>query len=231
MFPMNLLRRLGRDKAPTKDETSRTRRIRARRYVVGLERLEQRQLLTVGYMLLGDGTIVHGGATEPAAPVGSFDLSSYGWNYPPPIIQANPNAGPGGVPASALTITKKQGPASLALLHASVTGESFNSAELLLIPPGGKGNYFECDLANVVVTKWQVSEIPNNKPPTESVTSAFSSFQVKHGTMTSRVTKGRLQSTGWDFRLNQPMTRRLRRDLSALLAGGTRSQTSMSPAG
>src|SRR5262249_15939432 len=160
MFPMNLLRRLGRDKVPTKDEASRTRRVRARRYLGGLEPLEQRQLLAV-YMLVGDGTVVKGDATNPAAPKGAFAVSTWVWNIPPPIIvHPNPDGGAGGpmLPTPTLTITKMEGgPASGALLHAYLTGESFKSAEVVVIPPGGTGKFVEFDLANVVLTSFQLS--------------------------------------------------------------------------
>jgi hypothetical protein len=90
-------------------------------------------------------------------------------------------------------------------MHAYTTGESFKSAEVVLTPPGGKGKFVELDLANVVVTSWQVSDSPSNGRPVESDTFAFSSVQAKFWTSTSRGTQRRSYSTGWDFRLNQPL--------------------------
>jgi type VI protein secretion system component Hcp len=208
MFPMNLLRRLGHDKVSTKDEASRTRRVRARRNLGGLETLEERQLLaSQAYMLVGDGTVVHGGATGPAAPKGSFELFTFGWDVPnPPALGANPKAGAGGATVTKFTITKAVGPASAALLSAQLTGRSFKSAEVVIVlNAGGSAKVVEYNFTKVVVTSYELSpQGPSGGRPKESDTFAFSTVQVENQTLTLRGKQGRLYSTGRGFALNQP---------------------------
>jgi type VI protein secretion system component Hcp len=173
---MNLLRRLGCDKAPTKDATSRTRRIRARRYVGRLEPLEERQLLAAAFLVIGDGTVVPGGAIR---------VLSASWGTGRNII-VNPNNPPPHVPPPKVvtfTITKYMDSATPALFKASLSGEPFKSAELVITTVPSNGKILEFDFANVVVKSQTFSS--NAKGPVESDTFAFSSVQAKYETLTS----------------------------------------------
>ena len=136
MFPMNLLRRSGRDNVPTKDEASRTRSVRRRRYPVGLEPLEERQLLAIDmFMLIGDGTVVKGSTTAREAPQGSFKVSSFSWGVSNPATDGG-RAGTSQPSAPDFSITKMLDTASVGLFHACTTAQPFSSAKILVFQVG-----------------------------------------------------------------------------------------------
>jgi hypothetical protein len=141
MFSMNLLRRLGHDKVSTKDEASRTGRVRARRNLGGLETLEERQLLASwACMLVGDGTVVHGGLPIPPPPKGcSSSLPLAGTSRtrqrsaqtprPAPAVQRSPTS------PSRKRLTRLQRPCSLRNLGADLSSvpRSSSSSKLAAV--------------------------------------------------------------------------------------------------
>jgi type VI protein secretion system component Hcp len=158
-------------------------------------------------MLVGDGTVVHGGATDPAAPKGSFELSTFGWDAPiPPALGANPKAGAGGATVTNFTITKAVDAASTALLSAQLRGRSFKRAEVVFVlKTSGSVKVVEYDFTKVVVTSYESLHSPSDGRPKESDTFAFSSVQVKNRALNLRGKQGGLYSTGWGFAPSQPI--------------------------
>jgi type VI secretion system secreted protein Hcp len=207
MFPMNLLRRSGRDDVAAKGEASRTRRVRARRHPVGLEPLEGRQLLsTTTYMLIGDGTVVHGSSTFSGVPAGSFEVDSFAWGVSnPATVGSTSGSSARGrrVSAPNFTITKPLDTASTGLFSATTAGQSFSTAKIYEFTTGGNPTEFlEFDFTNVLVTSVQWSNSSSQNLPEESVTFAFQAVQIHYWTQTSDGAQGREYSASWDFRIN-----------------------------
>jgi len=203
MFPMNLLRRSGRDNVPTKDEASRTRSVRGRRNPVGLEPLEERQLLAIDmFMLIGDGTVVKGSTTAPKVPQGSFEVSSFSWGVSNPATDGG-RAGTSPPSAPNLSITKMLDTASVGLFHVCTTAQTFSSAKILVFQVGGPHGtpveILEYDFTNLVVTSAQISGSAGGAHPDESDTFSFTKVQINFWTITSSGTQGTEYTASWDF--------------------------------
>ena len=206
MFPMNLLRRSGRDNVPTKDEASRTRSVRRRRYPVGLEPLEERQLLAIDmFMLIGDGTVVEGPRTAPEALKGSFEVSSFSWGVGNPATDGS-RAGATRARASDFSITKMLDTASVGLFQVITRGQAFSSAKFLAFQVGGPHvtpvEILEYDFTNFVVTGQRFSGSAGEAHPGESDTFSFAKVQINYWTITSSGTQGTKSSASWDFSQN-----------------------------
>ena len=203
MFPMNLLRRSGRDNVPTKDEASRTRRVRGRRNPVGLEPLEERQLLAIDmFMLIGDGTVVKGSTTAPKVPQGSFEVSSFSWGVSNPATDGG-RAGTSQPSAPDFSITKMLDTASVGLFHVCTTGQAFSSAKFLAFEVGGPHGtpveILEYDFTNFVVTGQRFSGSAGEAHPGESDTFSFAKVQINYWNITPSGTQGTKYSTSWDL--------------------------------
>jgi type VI protein secretion system component Hcp len=203
MFPMNLLRRSGRDNDPTKDEASRTRSARRRRNPIGLEPLEERQLLAINmFMLIGDGTVVKGSTTAPEAPKGSFELSSFSWGVSNPLTDGG-RAGTSQPSAPDFSITKTLDTASVGLFQGCTTAQPFSSARILVFQVGGPHGtpveILEYDLTNLVVTSAHISGGAGEAHAAESDTFSFTKIQINFWTITSSGTQGTESSASWDF--------------------------------
>ena len=203
MFPMNLLRRSGRDNVPTKDEASRTRRVRGRRNPVGLEPLEERQLLAIDmFMQIGDGTVVKGSTTAREAPQGSFKVSSFSWGVSYPATDGG-RAGTSPPSAPNFSITKMLDTASVGLSQGCTTAQPFSSAKILVFQVGGPHGtpveILEYDFTNFVVTSAQISGSAGEAQPGESDTFSFAKVQINYWTITSSGTQGTESSASWDL--------------------------------
>ena len=203
MFPMNLLRRSGRDNVPTKDKASRTKSLRRRRNPVGLEPLEERQLLAIDmFMLIGDGTVVKGSTTALEAPKGSFEVSSFSWGVSNPATDGG-RAGTSSPSAPNLSITKMLDTASVGLFHVCTTAQTFSSAKILVFQVGGPHGtpveILEYDFTNLVVTSAQISGSAGEAHPGESDTFSFAKVQINFWTITSSGTQGTEFSASWDL--------------------------------
>jgi type VI secretion system secreted protein Hcp len=184
MFPMNLLGRLGRDHVATKDETSRARRVRARRNPVGLEPLEERQLLTFNTYMLVPG--VTGSATAASIPKGAFELTSFAWG-----ASHTETVGATGftskLSAPNFSITKFLDSASIGLLKELAAGTNNPTGAKVLVFKSGLTplEVLEYDFTNLVVTSAQLSNSSGNAAPNESDTFAFTKVSVTEWIPTS----------------------------------------------
>lgn len=201
MFPTNLLRRLVRDDVATKGEVSRNARVRARRYPVGLEPLEGRQLLSItAYMQVGDGTVVNGGATGKDIPPGSFEVTSFNWSISSPItvggIGMGGGQGPGIVSAPNFAITKIVDQASTALFAACTEGTVFATGELILLQTTKLAvqPLLEYNFVNLVMSSAQWSGSSGFAVPTESDTFAFNRVTISYWNASNVES-----SASWDF--------------------------------
>ena len=203
MFPMNLLRRSGRENVPTKDKASRTKSVRRRRYPVGLEPLEERQLLAIDmFMQIGDGTVVKGSTTAREAPPGSFKVSSFSWGVSYPATDGG-RAGTSPPSAPNFSITKMLDTASVGLFQVCTKGQAFSSAKFLAFEVGGPHGtpveILEYDFTNFVVTSAQISGSAGEAQPGESDTFSFAKVQINYWNITSSGTQGTKYSTSWDL--------------------------------
>jgi type VI protein secretion system component Hcp len=182
MFPMNLLRRLGRDHVATKDEGSRARRVRARRNPVGLEPLEERQLLTFNTYMLVPG--VTGSATAASVPKGAFQITSFAWG----ASHVETVGAPGftsNVSAPNFSITKIFDTASIGLLKELVAATNNPTGARVLVFNGAPTpvEVLEYDFTNLVVTSAQLLNSSGNAAPIESDTFAFNKVSVTEWTL------------------------------------------------
>jgi type VI protein secretion system component Hcp len=204
MFPMNLLRRSGRENVPTKDKASRTKSVRRRRYPVGLEPLEERQLLAIidMFMQIGDGTVVNGSTTAREAPPGSFEVSSFSWGVGNPATDGS-RAGTTRARASDFSITKMLDTASVGLFQVCTTGQAFSSAKFLAFDVGGPNGtpveILEYDFTHFVVTGQRFSGSAGEAQPGESDTFSFAKVQINYWNITSSGTQGTKYSRTWDL--------------------------------
>ena len=210
MFPMNLLRRSGRDNVPTKDEASRTRSVRRRRNPVGLEPLEERQLLAINmFMLIGDGTVVKGSTTAREAPPGSFEVSSFSWGVGNPATDGS-RAGTTRARASDFSITKMLDTASVGLFQVCTTGQAFSSAKFLAFDVGGPNGtpveILEYDFTHFVVTGQRFSGSAGEAQPGESDTFSFAKVQINYWNITSSGTQGTEYTATWDLQSPAPVS-------------------------
>ena len=155
MFSMKSLRSLVRDHVATKDEDSRARSVRARRNPVGLERLEERQLLATDTFMVVPG--VTGSATAPFAPKGSFELTSFTWGVShAQTVGATGFSGP--ISAPNFSITKSFDSASIGLLQEVAAGTVDSTGAKVLVYTAGSNpvEVLEYDFKNLVVTSAQL---------------------------------------------------------------------------
>ena len=204
MFSMSLLRRLSRDDVPTKGEASRTRGVRARRNPVGLEPLEERQLLATSmFMQIGDGTVVHGPSTFSYVPNGSFALDSFGWGVSNPATVGSGSSSHR-ISAPNVSVTKDLDTASTSLFAATTTAQSFGTAKVLMFNTSlsNPTEIFEYDFTNLVVTSAQLSGSTSTPLPIESDTFSFSKVQIHYWAITTDGSQGTEYSAAWDFSRN-----------------------------
>jgi type VI protein secretion system component Hcp len=186
MFPINLLRRSSRDHVATKDDRSRSRRVRARRNPVGLEPLEERQLLTTDIFMLVPG--VTGSATASFAPKGSFELTSFAWGVSHPQT-LGAGGFSGSLSAPNFSITKSFDSASIGLLGELANGKvNSTGAKVLVFKSGATAGGFveelEYDFTREVVTSVQLSSSSGGDTPAESDTFSFTKVSVTEWTQT-----------------------------------------------
>jgi type VI protein secretion system component Hcp len=183
------------------EKASRSRRARARRNLAGPEPLEERQLLSaLYYMLVGDGTVVQGEASDANAPRGSFEISTFAWGVMNGAKIVSP---PGKASAPNFSITKPLDTASTGLFAACTAGARFTTAEILVFSkPGSDSNeveILEYDFSNLVVASAQLSNAPNSFP-TEVDTFAFTAVQLHFWTISPETGgQGKEFSASWDF--------------------------------
>jgi type VI secretion system secreted protein Hcp len=182
MFPTNWLRRLGRHHVATKDESSRARRVRTRRNPVGLEPLEERQLLAFNTYMLIPG--VTGSATAASVPKGAFPLASFAWgaSHPEAVGATGFSAK---LSAPNFSITKLFDSATIGLLKELAAGTvNLTGAEVLVFKSGTTPvEVLEYDFTNLVVTSAQLSNSSGDATPTESDAFAFTKVRVTEWTV------------------------------------------------
>jgi type VI protein secretion system component Hcp len=181
MFSMKSLRSLVHDHVATKDEDSRARSVRARRNPVGLERLEERQLLATDTFMVVPG--VTGSATAPFAPKGSFELTSFTWGVShAQTVGATGFSGP--ISAPNFSITKSFDSASIGLLQEVAAGTVDSTGAKVLVYTVGPNpvEELEYDFKNLVVTSAQLSNSSSDSIPTESDTFSFTKVSVTEWT-------------------------------------------------
>jgi type VI secretion system secreted protein Hcp len=184
MFPINLLGRLGRDRVATKDESSRVRRVRARRNPVGVEPLEERQLLAFSTYMLVPG--VTGSVTAASVPKGAFQLTSFQWGVGHPETVGT-GAFSGKLSAPNFSITKFLDSASIGLLKELVAGTNNVTGAKVLVYKSGTTpvEVLEYDFTNLVVTSAQLLGNSGDAAPTESDTFAFTKASVTEWTLSA----------------------------------------------
>jgi type VI protein secretion system component Hcp len=209
MFAMNLRRRFRRDNVPAKDEASRSRLVRARRNFVGVEPLEERQLLSAKiYMLIGDGTFPKGSATAANVPKGAFEVSSFVWGVSNPATIGGPGHG-SNVSAPNFSITKSLDSASTGLFFACTLGTLFETAEVLVLQRSGANGkevkILEYDFSNLLVTSAVLSDDSGADLPTESDSFSFTAVQIHYTAPPSPGERIGIQYiTSWNFANSSP---------------------------